>query len=370
MQQNERLRVIISGGGTGGHVFPAISIANHLRDIVPNVDILFVGAKGKLEMEKVPAAGYKIIGLWISGLQRSLSLRNIMFPIKLISSLLRARKIIKDFKPHVVVGVGGYASGPILYMASRRKIPCLIQEQNSYAGLTNRLLARRVQKICVAYDNMDKFFAAKKIIQTGNPVRKDIITLDVTKKEALDHFKLEEGKPTVLVIGGSLGSRTINQSISYGLDQLNEAGIQVIWQTGAYYFEEMNQRAIDHVDHVRVVDFIGRMDMAYVAADIVVSRAGALAISEICVVGKPVVLVPAPNLAEDHQTMNALTLVEKEAAIMLKDDEAPDNLAPTILHLLKDEAKQELFTTNLKNLGAPDAAARIAREIVELKNGI
>lgn len=360
-------KVIISGGGTGGHIYPAIAIANAIKQLRPGTEILFVGAEGKMEMQKVPQAGYKIIGLPIAGIQRKLTLKNFSFPFKLINSLMKARKIVSDFKPDVAVGVGGYASGPLLYAASSRNIPTLIQEQNSYAGLTNKMLARRAKRICVAYPNMDQFFPEDKIRVTGNPVRQDIAQLLQKRREAVAFFNLTEGKPIILVIGGSLGARTINESIKGHLSHLATSDVQVIWQTGKFYFEDC-KAAVDEIKptNIWVNDFITRMDLAYSAADIVISRAGALSISELCLAGKPVILVPSPNVSEDHQTKNAMSLVSSHAALLVKDSEAPEKLVPTALRLVDDEGLKQELSLNILHLGKPNAAREIAEEVLGL----
>lgn len=356
------MRVIISGGGTGGHIFPAIAIANALQSLVNGVDILFVGALGKMEMEKVPAAGYKIVGLPIAGIQRSLSLKNILFPFKLISSLLKARKVIAEFKPDVAVGVGGYASGPLLFMAAQRGVNCLIQEQNSFPGITNKMLASRVQKICVAYDGMEKYFPSEKILLLGNPVREEVTTQLQNKAEALEFFKLKKDKKTVLIVGGSLGARTINHSISSWLQKL-PSHVQLIWQTGKTYY---NEGKTEESEAVRVLEFIYRMDYAFAAADVIISRAGASTISELCLVGKPVILVPSPNVAEDHQTKNAMALVNKNAALLVADKDAIERLGDTTSTLLANMEQQALLSNNIKKLALPNSARQIAEEIIKL----
>jgi UDP-N-acetylglucosamine--N-acetylmuramyl-(pentapeptide) pyrophosphoryl-undecaprenol N-acetylglucosamine transferase len=359
-------KIIISGGGTGGHVFPAIAIANEIKAKYPFAEILFVGAKGRIEMEKVPAAGYKIEGLWISGLQRKITFKNFLLPIKLISSLLKVNKIINNFKPDVVVGVGGYASGPLLRVATMKKNPSLIQEQNSYPGITNKLLAKKVNKICVAYNGMEKFFPKEKIIITGNPVRKDILDTESKRNVAIKHFELEN-KNTLLVIGGSLGARTINESISKNLELLSKNNIQVIWQTGKNYFEKAKKSVSAlNVKNIKVFDFINEMDLAYSAADIVVSRAGAIAISELCIVGKPAILIPSPNVAEDHQTKNAMALVNKNAAILLKDNEAIEKSGTEIIALFNNIEKQKQISENIKKLAKRNATELIVKEILNL----
>ncbi len=360
-------RVIISGGGTGGHIYPAVAIANQLKAINPEAEILFVGAKGRMEMTRVPEAGYKIVGLWISGIQRRLTLDNLSFPLKVLSSIKASHKIIKEFKPDAVVGVGGYASGPLLYAATAKKIPALIQEQNSYAGITNKLLAKRVNKVCVAYPNMEPFFPAEKIVLTGNPVRSDILDSNSKRAEALQHFGLSDKKKTILVIGGSLGARTLNQSMAAGLDQIKNAGYQLIWQTGkAFYPEAQALQEQDQTEAIKVFDFIKRMDLAYAASDVVISRAGALSISELCLVGKPAVLVPSPNVAEDHQTKNAMALVQQHAAILVRDQEASQKLVKTTLDLIKDEEEQKRLSQNIVKMAKPNAAADIVNELIKL----
>ena len=361
-------RVIISGGGTGGHVFPAIAIANSLRFKQPEIELLFVGASDRMEMEKVPEAGYEIIGLWISGFQRSLSLKNLSFPFKLIHSMIKARSIIKSFKPDVVVGVGGYASGPMLKAAANSGVSTLIQEQNSYAGVTNRLLARNVTKVCVAYEGMDKFFPADKIMLTGNPVRKDILELEGKANLGNSHFGLDERLKTVLAVGGSLGALSINQGISASLDLFYESGLQVIWQTGSTYYKEAKQKASDakYEDRIKVFDFISHMDYAYAVSDLIISRAGAIAVSELCTVGKPVILVPSPYVAEDHQTQNAKALVEKNAAILVKDSETQATLGVAAVDLLKDDSRSKELADAILKLAKVDAADVIADEILKM----
>jgi UDP-N-acetylglucosamine--N-acetylmuramyl-(pentapeptide) pyrophosphoryl-undecaprenol N-acetylglucosamine transferase len=359
--------IIISGGGTGGHIFPAISIANAIKKIEPDTNILFVGALGKIEMEKVPAAGYEIIGLPVAGLQRRLTLKNISFIFKLIRSLQKSKTIIKEFKPDVVVGVGGYASGPVLYKANKMKIPTLIQEQNSYAGITNKLLAKKAKKICVAYEGMEKYFPKDKIIVTGNPVRQDLLDKIGSKTEAIKHFELDSEKKTILVVGGSLGARTVNQSVISDYEKIGKSEFQMIWQTGKYYFEDAKKVAGEKkYKNIKVLDFITRMDMAYAAADIIISRAGAGTISELCLVGKPVILVPSPNVAEDHQTMNAMALVNKSAAIMIKDSEAREKLIDATLELINDEREIKILSENIKGMALRDSAKIIAEEVLKL----
>lgn len=366
MKQKNK-NIIISGGGTGGHIFPAISIANAIKEIEPETNILFVGALGKIEMEKVPAAGYDIIGLPVAGLQRRLTVKNISFIFKLISSLRKSKKIIKDFKPDVVVGVGGYASGPVLRSANQKRIPTLIQEQNSYAGITNKLLAKKAKKICVAYEGMENYFPKDKIILTGNPVRQDLLEKMGSRDEAIEHFKLDKSKKTILVVGGSLGARTINQSIIKDIDKLGNSDYQLLWQTGKYYFEDAKKVADEAgYKNIKVLDFIKRMDMAYSVADVIISRAGAGTISELCLVGKPVVLVPSPNVAEDHQTKNAMALVNKDAAFMIKDVEAREKLIHEVIELVGNKDQISKLSENIKKLALKDSAKIIAQEVLKL----
>jgi UDP-N-acetylglucosamine--N-acetylmuramyl-(pentapeptide) pyrophosphoryl-undecaprenol N-acetylglucosamine transferase len=361
------MKVIISGGGTGGHVYPAIAIANALKAKDSSVEILFVGAKGKLEMDKVPKAGFDIEGLWISGLQRKLTLRNLMFPFKLVHSLIKSKMIIKKFKPDVAVGVGGYASGPLLEMATRSGIPTLIQEQNSYAGMTNKLLAKKVNKICVAYDQMQKYFPAEKIIQTGNPVRQDILDLEEKYKKAISYFDLDLNKKTILIFGGSLGARALNVSISHSTISIqNEKDVQLIWQVGKLYADEFGKSETAKLNHVKMMPFIERMDLAYSAADLVICRAGALTISELCLVGKPAILVPSPNVSEDHQTKNANALVDKGAALMMQEKNGLENLFDHAIGTLKNKKLTKQLSDQILKLGKPDAATRIAEEIMAL----
>jgi UDP-N-acetylglucosamine--N-acetylmuramyl-(pentapeptide) pyrophosphoryl-undecaprenol N-acetylglucosamine transferase len=363
------IRIIISGGGTGGHIFPAIAIANALMEMNSKNKILFVGASGRMEMEKVPAAGFEIVGLNISGIKRSLSLSNLKVPFRVLSSLWKARSIVRSFKPDVVIGVGGYASGPLLFASTMMKIPSLIQEQNSYAGITNRILGKRVRKICVAYDKMERYFPAEKIVLTGNPVRKDIGSGNVTKKEALEHFNLQSGLPTVLVIGGSLGARTINESINAGWRRLMGSGVQLLWQTGKGYYKEAMKAESEGKGKVRVAEFIPRMDLAYEAADVIISRAGASSLSELAIVAKPAILVPSPNVAEDHQTKNAMALVEKDAAIMIKDVEAKDKLIDSLIALVNSEEDKNLLSMAIMKLAKKEADKKIASEVYALVSG-
>jgi UDP-N-acetylglucosamine--N-acetylmuramyl-(pentapeptide) pyrophosphoryl-undecaprenol N-acetylglucosamine transferase len=366
MRQKNK-NIIISGGGTGGHIFPAISIANAIKKLEPDTNILFVGALGKIEMEKVPAAGYKIIGLPVAGLQRRLTVKNISFIFKLISSLRKSKQIIREFKPDVVVGVGGYASGPILRIANKKGIPTLIQEQNSYAGITNKLLAKKAKKICVAYEGMEKYFPSNSIILTGNPVRQDLLDKIGNREEAIKHFNLDEKRKTILVVGGSLGARTINQSIIGDIEKIGKSKFQLLWQTGKYYFKDAKEIAeTSAFENIYVLDFITRMDMAYAAADIIISRAGAGTISELCLVGKPVILVPSPNVSEDHQTKNALALVNKNAAILIKDIEAREQLIDSVLELTKNEDQIKRLSKNIKGMALRDSAETIAKEVLKL----
>lgn len=362
-------RVIISGGGTGGHIFPAVAIANALKRISPDTEILFVGAKGRMEMEKVPAAGYKIIGLDIQGFQRKSFLKNILLPFKLIKSLIKSRSIIKDFKPDVVVGVGGYASGPLLFASSLMNIPYLIQEQNSYAGITNKNLGQNARKICVAFEGMDRFFPSEKIIITGNPIRKETVDIEGKRVAALEFFSLSAAKKTILVTGGSLGAGTLNKSMLAGIDKLVDEDVQLIWQTGKYYYQSISDQLAgkDH-KNIKVLEFLQRMDFAYAAADVIISRAGAGTIAELFVVKKPVVLVPSPNVAEDHQTQNAMALVKGDAAILVKDEQAENNLVDITLNLLRDEAKCSRLSKNIGTMALPGADEVIAREVLKIAN--
>jgi len=367
MNLQKHLRIIISGGGTGGHIFPAISIANALRKIDPGTEILFVGAEGRMEMEKIPAAGYKIIGLPVAGLYRSLTLKNFKVIIKLIKSLRMAKKVIRDFNPDVVVGVGGYASGPVLRQAGKMKIPTLIQEQNSYAGITNKLLAKKAAVICVAYDSMEKYFPLEKIIKTGNPVRQNFDNLKDLEDEALKFFNLKKGLPVILVLGGSLGAGGINSSLSDSISIMKDADCQWLWQTGKHYFENVKALvSVSFSENIYVHGFINRMDLAYAAADIIVSRAGAGTISELCLVGKPVILIPSPNVAEDHQTKNARALSDREAAVLISDNEAIKMLVNEAVKLVSDKKKKEKLSDNILKMADRDADIRIAKEVIKL----
>ncbi len=361
------MKILISGGGTGGHIFPAIAIADAIKKQNPGAEILFVGAKGKIEMEKVPKAGYPIKGLWISGFHRKLTLRNLMFPVKLLSSMVRSWFIINRFKPDVVVGVGGFASGPVLEVASRRGIPALVQEQNSYAGVTNKLLAKKASVICVAYDNMERYFPEEKIKLTGNPVRQDLREIQATKEEALAYFGLEKDKKTLLVFGGSLGARTINEAMAASANMLKEhPEIQVLWQAGKLYIDEFSQSETAQLNNVQIRPFIDRMDLAYQMADLVACRAGALTISELCLVGKPAILIPFPHAAGDHQTKNAMALVEQGAAFLVRDSEAREVFHKLVLNTIEDQPKLNQLGENIKTLAKPDAADTIAKEVFKL----
>ncbi|RLD38810.1 MAG: undecaprenyldiphospho-muramoylpentapeptide beta-N-acetylglucosaminyltransferase [Bacteroidetes bacterium] len=365
--ENKNIKVLISGGGTGGHIFPAIAIAQAIKKIHPQSEFLFIGAKDKMEMEKVPAAGFEIKGLWISGFQRSLSLKNLMFPFKLISSLWKAARIIKKFKPDVTVGVGGFASGPTLYMSSRFGIPALIQEQNSYPGITNKLLANKAKSICVAYPQMERFFPADKIIETGNPIRKHIIQIEGKKEKALTHFDLSTDKKTILLVGGSLGARSVNQAILLNFDLWAKADFQLIWQTGITGIDDaQNKISETAVKHIKAYKFISEMDLAYAAADLVISRAGAIAISELCATAKASIFIPLPSAAEDHQTKNAKSLADKKAAILIPNDEAKDKLFESCKALLKNEGELKSLSNNIKQFAKPEADIEIANEVLKL----
>ena len=368
---SNELRVIISGGGTGGHIFPAVSIANAVKALRPDAKILFVGALGRMEMQRVPAAGYDIKGLPIQGFDRKNLLKNVKVLYKIWKSQRMARQIIREFKPQVAVGVGGYASGPTLNMAAAKGIPCLLQEQNSYAGVTNKLLAKKAAKICVAYEGMERFFPAEKIMMTGNPVRQQLLEVKITREEAARTFGLDPAKKTILLVGGSLGARTVNESVMQHLDLIKQGDVQLIWQTGKFYSAEIAERLKGQdIPQLRVMDFISDMGAAYKAADLVVSRAGAGSISEFCLLGKPVILVPSPNVAEDHQTKNALALVNKQAALYVKDAEAKQKLMPLALETVKDDAKLKSLGENVLKMALPDSAEIIAKEVIKLaENG-
>jgi UDP-N-acetylglucosamine--N-acetylmuramyl-(pentapeptide) pyrophosphoryl-undecaprenol N-acetylglucosamine transferase len=358
-------KIIISGGGTGGHIYPAISIANECRRRWPDCKILFVGAKDRMEMEKVPAAGYEIKGLWISGLQRSLSVKNLSFPLKVVKSLIDAHKIINEFQPDIAIGTGGYASGPLLYMAYRKGVPTLIQEQNSYAGITNKLLAKKVDKICVASDHMDRFFPKKKIELTGNPVRQDLVDQIADQKLGLEHFKLDASdhhKKTLLVLGGSLGARRINQLIEAELSLL-EKDVQVLWQCGKLYYEQYKKH---ESEQVKILAFLDRMDLAYAATDVIISRAGAGTISELALIGKPVLFIPSPHVAEDHQSKNALAIQDQGAALMIREQELADNFPMIWKQMITDEKLQKKLSTNFSKLAKPNATKDIVNHIEKL----
>lgn len=361
----QSINILISGGGTGGHIYPAIAIANEIKVRFPDANFLFVGAKDKMEMEKVPQAGYKIEGLWISGIQRKLTRKNLSFPFKLMSSLWNANKIIKKFKPNIAIGTGGFASGPTLIMANRKNIPTLIQEQNSYPGITNKLLSKKANKICVAYDNLERFFPKNKIVKTGNPVRQDLLSIHSKKEQAIDFFKLDKKQTTILVLGGSLGAKKINELIESNLDFFKSHNIQIIWQCGKLYFNDYKR--YNEVQNVQVHQFINKMDFAYAAADIIISRAGASSVSELCIVGKPVVFIPSPNVAEDHQTKNAKSIIDKHAALMVRENEL-DTFSVVLETLIKDIGKQQSLSENIKELALPSATKDIVDEVEKLLN--
>ena len=357
-------KFILSGGGTGGHIYPAIAIANELKSRFPDAEFLFVGAKDKMEMQKVPQAGYAIEGLWIAGLQRRLTFDNAAFPIKLLSSLWKSRSIIKKFKPDVVIGTGGFASGPLLQIANSLNIPTVIQEQNSFPGITNKLLSKKANKICVAYENLERFFPKEKMILTGNPVRQDVLDIDSKRSEAISYFNLDDNKKTLLILGGSLGSRRINQLIEKELDFLLALGIQIFWQCGNFYMAEY-KRFSDKED-VQVVSFIDRMDLIYAAADFVISRAGASSVSELCLVGKPTIFIPSPNVAEDHQTKNGKAIVDKKGALLIKENELDEKFESVFNTLIYDENLQTNLSLNMKKLAKPNATKDIVEEIITL----
>ncbi len=357
-------KFILSGGGTGGHIYPAIAIANELKLRFPDAEFLFVGAEDKMEMQKVPQAGYQIKGLWIAGLQRKLTLQNMMFPIKLLSSIFKARKIIREFKPDVVIGTGGFASGPTLQAAGSAGIPTLVQEQNSYPGITNKMLAKKAAKICVAYDGLERFFPKDKIVLTGNPVRQDLIAIGGKKAQAVEYFKLDADKKTLLILGGSLGARRINQLVANEIDSIVAHGVQVIWQCGKFYYDQYKH--FGEKENIQVMAFIDRMDLVYAAADIVISRAGASSVSELCLVGKPVIFIPSPNVAEDHQTKNAKAIVDKGGALMIKESELDSQFESVFNDLLSNENKQRELGENIKKLARPNATKEIVDEIVKL----
>ena len=359
----QSVNILLSGGGTGGHIYPAIAIANELKIRIPHAKFLFVGANDRMEMEKVPQAGYEIKGLNISGIQRSLSVKNLSFPFKLIQSLFRANKIIKKFQPNVVIGTGGFASGPTLFMANKKNIPSVIQEQNSFPGITNKLLANKVVKICVAYDGLEKYFPKEKIIKTGNPVRQDLLEISEKREEAIKFFGLDENKKTLVVMGGSLGARVINKTIEQHLKTILANEVQVIWQSGKLYFDEYKK--FNERNYVQVHSFIQKMDLLYAAADIIISRAGAGSISELCIVGKPVIFIPSPNVAEDHQTKNAMAITKNKGAIMIKEDDL-DLFQETLIDLIKNNERQNHLKVNIKKMALPNATIKIVDEIEKL----
>lgn len=356
-------RILISGGGTGGHIYPALAIAEEIKLRYPNAEFLFVGAEDRMEMEKVPNAGYQIKGLWISGIQRGSIVKNLAFPFKLINSIWRAKKIIKKFKPDVAIGTGGFASGPTLFVAANKKVPTLIQEQNSFPGITNKFLGKKVNTICVAYSNLERFFPASKLIKTGNPVRQDLLFIHSKEIEAKKHFNIKLKQKTILILGGSLGARRINQLIEAQLEFFKSQGVQIIWQCGKLYYNDYKKH--DVLEHVQVYEFINKMDLAYGASDIIISRAGASSVSELCIVGKPVIFIPSPNVAEDHQTKNAKAVVDKHGALMLSESEL--ETFPIVFEtLLKDEGKQAHLAENIKELALPSATSAIVNEIEKL----
>ena len=359
----KQYKFILSGGGTGGHIYPAVAIANELKSRFPDAEFLFVGAQDKMEMQKIPQAGYVIKGLWIAGLQRKLTLQNMLFPVKLLDSLWKSRKIIKQFKPDAVIGTGGFASGPLLQMANMLGIPTLIQEQNSFPGITNKLLSKKANAICVAYENLERFFPKEKMILTGNPVRQDLIAIENKREEAIAYFKLDANKKTLLVLGGSLGARRINQLIEKELKNILAQDVQIIWQCGKLYFEEYKKY---NSENVQVVAFIEKMDFVYAAADVIISRAGASSVSELCIVGKPVIFIPSPNVAEDHQTKNAKAIVDKKGALLLKESQLDAEFSLVFEALLKDPEKQKQLSENIKELALPEATKQIVDEIVKL----
>jgi len=357
------VNILLSGGGTGGHIYPAVAIANELKARHPEAEFLFVGANGRMEMEKIPQLGYKIEGLNISGIQRSMTLKNLSFPFKLLQSLYRAGKILRKFRPNVVIGTGGYASGPTLYMASLKNIPSLIQEQNSYPGITNKLLAKKAEKICVAYDGLEKYFPKEKMIKTGNPVRQDLLDIESKRAEGLAHFGLDPKKTTIAVIGGSLGAKRINETIALHLETLLDKGLQVLWQTGKLYIDRFEP--LGKKEGVVMRAFIQRMDLFYAASDVLISRAGAGTISELCIVGKPVLFIPSPNVAEDHQTKNALSVVNEDAALMIKESEL-ESFEEVLLRIVGDPEKRKELSENIKKLALPDATRKIADEVEKI----
>ncbi len=364
MAEKETYKIILSGGGTGGHIYPAIAIANELKSRFPDAEFLFVGAEDRMEMEKVPQAGYDIKGLWISGIQRKLTLKNLAFPFKLINSMWNARKIVKSFQPNVAIGTGGFASGPLLYMAALKKIPSLIQEQNSYPGITNKLLSKKAEKICVAYDGLERFFPSEKIIKTGNPVRRDLLNVDSKTAEAKTFFNLKDGKYTLLVLGGSLGAGRINELIENKLDFLDTLNIQIIWQCGKLYYQQY--KIYNNTKHVQVFEFLNNMDYAYAAADAVISRAGASSVSELCIVGKPVIFIPSPNVAENHQTKNAMAIVNNDAAMIIKEADLDVDFENKFSQLIALPEKQKKLGDNIKKMALENATTQIADEVEKL----
>ena len=366
MVENRTYKIILSGGGTGGHIYPAIAIANELKLRYPETEFLFVGAKDRMEMEKVPQAGFDIKGLWISGLQRKLTMKNLMFPFKLLSSLFKANSIVNKFRPDVVIGTGGFASGPLLYVAASKNIPTLIQEQNSYPGITNKLLAKKVNKICVAYDNLERFFPENKIMKTGNPLRKGLLDVGSKMVEAKNFFNLKHGKYPLLVLGGSLGSKRINELIEKELDFLSTQNVQVIWQCGKLYYQQY--KIYNHTKDIQVYEFLNNMDLAYAAADVVISRAGAISVSELCAVGKPVIFIPSPNVAEDHQVKNAKAIVDKKAAMMIKEEDLNADFENKFSQLIANPNRQKELGENIKSLALVNATNQIVDEVEKLLN--
>lgn len=364
MKQNKTYRFILSGGGTGGHIYPAVAIADELKSRYPNAEFLFVGASDRMEMEKVPQAGYKIEGLWISGIQRKLTLKNLAFPFKLMTSLLRSRKIIKTFQPNVVIGTGGFASGPLLQVATSRKIPSLIQEQNSFPGITNKLLGKKVNTICVAYEGLEKFFPKEKIKLTGNPIRKDLLQVKHKHIEGKDAFKLKHNKQTLLVLGGSLGARRINELIEANISFFETQDIQVIWQCGKLYYNQYKQ--YNELKTIQVHAFLNQMDLAYAAADVIISRAGAISVSELCIVGKPVIFIPSPNVAEDHQTKNAKSVADKNAAILIREKDLDSDFQTEFSELISNEKRRIELSKNIEALALVNATNAIVDEVAKL----
>ncbi|MBL7826363.1 MAG: undecaprenyldiphospho-muramoylpentapeptide beta-N-acetylglucosaminyltransferase [Saprospiraceae bacterium] len=366
MSNDKNIKVMVTGGGTGGHVFPAIAVADAIKRLRPETEFLFVGAEGKMEMERVPKAGYQIVGLNIAGFQRRLSWKNLVFPFKLLSSLRKARRIVAEFQPDVVIGTGGYASGPVMRAAQNQGVPTLIQEQNSYAGVTNKILGKKARRVCVAYDHMEQFFDKDKIVFTGNPVRSDILNLEGKRAEAIQYYGLNPANKTIAIIGGSLGARTLNEAMAEGFEQLKDKPVNVLWQCGKFYEAIFQESDTAKLPNVEMRAFIDRMDLLYAAADVIISRAGALSISELCLVGKPAVLVPSPNVAEDHQTKNALALVEKGAARLVSDLEAKEKMLQDAFLILENEALAFSLGESIRPMGRPDAAERIAKEALRL----